>query len=112
MLADPSRTMDFLFRIRFYPPNPFFIRIATILNQTMRLSIPRLGVAALIVSANMPCSVIAQSADTTQYIFLFSDRPAGFLKMWKDGPETISERSEEHTSELQSPMYLVCRLLL
>src|SRR5437763_11831529 len=23
-----------------------------------------------------------------------------------------SERSEEHTSELQSPMYLVCRLLL
>src|SRR5437764_9770966 len=29
-------------------------------------------------------------------------------------PVTIAEalRSEEHTSELQSPMYLVCRLLL
>src|SRR5437764_2093825 len=26
--------------------------------------------------------------------------------------EQIDERSEEHTSELQSPMYLVCRLLL
>src|SRR5437879_8723203 len=26
--------------------------------------------------------------------------------------ETQQERSEEHTSELQSPMYLVCRLLL
>src|SRR5437879_11605747 len=25
---------------------------------------------------------------------------------------SFSERSEEHTSELQSPMYLVCRLLL
>src|SRR5437764_6181048 len=25
---------------------------------------------------------------------------------------TIEARSEEHTSELQSPMYLVCRLLL
>src|SRR5437763_5779888 len=25
---------------------------------------------------------------------------------------TIALRSEEHTSELQSPMYLVCRLLL
>src|SRR5437764_9745188 len=25
---------------------------------------------------------------------------------------TEAERSEEHTSELQSPMYLVCRLLL
>src|SRR5437764_9605712 len=24
----------------------------------------------------------------------------------------LAERSEEHTSELQSPMYLVCRLLL
>src|SRR5437764_6758716 len=26
--------------------------------------------------------------------------------------EVFDERSEEHTSELQSPMYLVCRLLL
>src|SRR5437879_8368578 len=25
---------------------------------------------------------------------------------------TLTTRSEEHTSELQSPMYLVCRLLL
>src|SRR5437764_10301662 len=27
-------------------------------------------------------------------------------------PDSPAERSEEHTSELQSPMYLVCRLLL
>src|SRR5437762_5407092 len=27
-------------------------------------------------------------------------------------PPCMSARSEEHTSELQSPMYLVCRLLL
>src|SRR5437763_11070022 len=27
-------------------------------------------------------------------------------------PEIQANRSEEHTSELQSPMYLVCRLLL
>src|SRR5437879_7424725 len=27
-------------------------------------------------------------------------------------PQGFSPRSEEHTSELQSPMYLVCRLLL
>src|ERR1017187_10782227 len=27
-------------------------------------------------------------------------------------PLPLAERSEEHTSELQSPMYLVCRLLL
>src|SRR5437764_4747550 len=29
-----------------------------------------------------------------------------------EGPVTSWSRSEEHTSELQSPMYLVCRLLL
>src|SRR5690348_17882624 len=27
-------------------------------------------------------------------------------------PERVAERSEEHTSELQSPVHLVCRLLL
>src|SRR5437879_13865747 len=27
-------------------------------------------------------------------------------------PRNVGTRSEEHTSELQSPMYLVCRLLL
>src|SRR5437762_14118284 len=30
----------------------------------------------------------------------------------KEGEEKTVARSEEHTSELQSPMYLVCRLLL
>src|SRR5437764_13237990 len=30
----------------------------------------------------------------------------------RDDDETSGRRSEEHTSELQSPMYLVCRLLL
>src|SRR5437879_7998919 len=29
-----------------------------------------------------------------------------------DIQEIVHNRSEEHTSELQSPMYLVCRLLL
>src|SRR5258708_20915666 len=29
-----------------------------------------------------------------------------------EGGERVSERSEEHTSELQSPDHLVCRLLL
>src|SRR5437762_11384379 len=36
-------------------------------------------------------------------------RPCGQLVVVDD---ELSARSEEHTSELQSPMYLVCRLLL
>src|SRR5437879_11111514 len=38
---------------------------------------------------------------------LLAECPVQFL-----GDFLIFERSEEHTSELQSPMYLVCRLLL
>src|SRR5437763_13036767 len=36
-------------------------------------------------------------------------RPGG---CWPDRRPQAPARSEEHTSELQSPMYLVCRLLL
>src|SRR5437879_8264749 len=32
--------------------------------------------------------------------------------LWVTADPLSVERSEEHTSELQSPMYLVCRLLL
>src|SRR5258707_4568447 len=45
-------------------------------------------------------------------------QPTWFLKvsrvMWKSLPSVapMSDRSEEHTSELQSRQYLVCRLLL
>src|SRR2546426_3995304 len=34
------------------------------------------------------------------------------LPVWKDISENEVKRSEEHTSELQSPCNLVCRLLL
>src|SRR5437764_9827452 len=34
----------------------------------------------------------------------------GYTVEWR--PDADNVRSEEHTSELQSPMYLVCRLLL
>src|SRR5437763_9638453 len=37
--------------------------------------------------------------------------PAPHFVRW-EVPITLWQRSEEHTSELQSPMYLVCRLLL
>src|SRR5437764_3503712 len=37
---------------------------------------------------------------------------AGRMELGGLGLDVPVERSEEHTSELQSPMYLVCRLLL
>ena len=51
-----------------------------------------------------------------------SMRAVGYRQVWEylDGQRDYASmvergivvRSEEHTSELQSPMYLVCRLLL
>src|SRR3712207_8063905 len=40
---------------------------------------------------------------------LFAERPRRRLQL---GHGRLGERSEEHTSELQSRQYLVCRLLL
>src|SRR5437764_2820360 len=42
---------------------------------------------------------------------VFEWNPASMRVLEKAG-YTLEARSEEHTSELQSPMYLVCRLLL
>src|SRR2546429_5308950 len=36
----------------------------------------------------------------------------GLIEVWDESSESIWERSEEHTSELQSRLHLVCRLLL
>src|SRR5690348_17748189 len=51
------------------------------------------------------------------YTTLFRSDPAGVGEQARDRPVTPrpgagDPRSEEHTSELQSPVHLVCRLLL
>src|SRR5437879_6870382 len=44
----------------------------------------------------------------------FSSKVFASIRKMPPGPSPVADpsRSEEHTSELQSPMYLVCRLLL
>src|SRR5437763_13427333 len=44
-------------------------------------------------------------------IYFHSD-DAIYVNLFIPSTVTWKDRSEEHTSELQSPMYLVCRLLL
>ena len=67
------------------------------------------------INADTVAGELAASLNAEKLILL-TDTP-GILKDPQD-PSTlidrldISTRSEEHTSELQSPMYLVCRLLL
>src|SRR3712207_8702207 len=38
--------------------------------------------------------------------------PTATASSWRTSPAPMTSRSEEHTSELQSRQYLVCRLLL
>src|SRR3712207_7659560 len=60
------------------------------------------------VSKGEPCP----SDDSAPTIF-YATAPATNDDMQFGAPQTINEdRSEEHTSELQSRQYLVCRLLL
>src|SRR5690348_17647940 len=49
------------------------------------------------------------------FTFQAMEKHAAYCAMIRLGlriPETVLVRSEEHTSELQSPVHLVCRLLL
>src|SRR3989441_8985138 len=45
-------------------------------------------------------------------VYILSDRDLAFDELRPTPPEFQLARSEEHTSELQSLAYLVCRLLL
>src|SRR3712207_8657244 len=71
-------------------------------------------------STLFPYTTLFRSADPG---FLLVGRPRAFVRKWTAltevtvpgahfVPEDSPHRSEEHTSELQSRQYLVCRLLL
>src|SRR5437879_7041229 len=61
-------------------------------------------------------SVVALVHGSSATVKRFYREPGGCIRLEPANPAVnplrVNERSEEHTSELQSPMYLVCRLLL
>src|SRR5437762_10675074 len=60
--------------------------------------------------------LVAQSHNVAQKRLIeghrLDERAANNFLMFLNEQAAATGRSEEHTSELQSPMYLVCRLLL
>ena len=58
----------------------------------------------------LPISSFSECLFATGVPFLGVDKDPRFLERLESVMKV--SRSEEHTSELQSPMYLVCRLLL
>src|SRR5437879_11541256 len=59
---------------------------------------------------NEPVNTVREDPERKGLLFAGTERSVYFS--FDDGDHWQSLRSEEHTSELQSPMYLVCRLLL
>src|SRR3712207_7043330 len=60
--------------------------------------------------APLPIRLVASEADTTSWSLEIL-HPRLDLRQWYEQTGFVA-RSEEHTSELQSRQYLVCRLLL
>src|SRR5256885_9365511 len=55
----------------------------------------------------LPRRVTVRAVEDISYLSIESD-----LQLMSSTARTVTRRSEEHTSELQSPCNLVCRLLL
>src|SRR5437879_11330839 len=65
---------------------------------------------ALPISDRAPSPLFSSAVPCTEHPAL--DAGCALVGTRKRNQESPFHRSEEHTSELQSPMYLVCRLLL
>src|SRR5437762_8571461 len=64
---------------------------------------------------NLPAPELRRMHETMLLVRFLDERLLRLQRQGRIGfyvTATGEERSEEHTSELQSPMYLVCRLLL
>src|SRR5437879_7621134 len=68
-------------------------------------AVRRIGIRTRVFSHSNTSSVALPVAGANLSVSVSTGAPS-------DSVFTVPARSEEHTSELQSPMYLVCRLLL
>src|SRR2546430_10898054 len=66
----------------------------------------------LVGAASMLLAMHGQVLDGNQPVISFFGKLEHRLRDFLDAPQYATERSEEHTSELQSQSNLVCRLLL
>src|SRR5256885_9159376 len=72
------------------------------------------GDEGILLYRGYPIEQLAEHGDflETCYLLLYGELPTAAQKADFDYRVTRHTRSEEHTSELQSPCNLVCRLLL
>src|SRR5207244_13550518 len=91
------------------PPLPYttLFRSVNILSQTAHCGQPYLTAYSASKGSLATLTKNVANAYRTHWV-----RCNAILPGWTDTPGEDATRSEEHTSELQSPDHLVCRLLL
>src|SRR2546422_4420082 len=72
------------------------------------LSLGTLGIDAVAVTTGVPDATVADARGGGVISYVTGSGSATLTGHWR----TETDRSEEHTSELQSRLHLVCRLLL
>src|SRR5256885_13247385 len=95
------------------PPRSTLFPYTTLFRSLRLLGQPHAALAAIERALGQADAVRLQTANPELRAQLQTPlRPAYDLKLALLWERTASARSEEHTSELQSPCNLVCRLLL
>src|SRR3712207_7481504 len=85
---------------------PYTTLFRSVLGPDGRLgSLPGVGLGTLDDDPHPPVVLVEEALDLRRYALLLCHLALPF-------PAHVVNRSEEHTSELQSRQYLVCRLLL
>src|SRR3712207_8784833 len=93
-------------RSTLFPYTTLFRSAARRRREDPRAAAARSGSAGRAAPAGSPRSPASSST------FEATERPDRLDTVWRGPAVAHDERSEEHTSELQSRQYLVCRLLL
>src|SRR5437879_7644646 len=84
-------------------------RLETLSDLIYGLSLS-IGAISLVITVSQSSSVDDINRNILQFLFVFLILITSWIIYTSD--MSVLPRSKEHTSELQSPMYLVCRLLL
>src|SRR3712207_8713185 len=86
--------------------------IGTLLTEKRHITKPHLIGDTEVDTARGVIHIGVHRHDTDVILYRFPHRALHFIVITDSAQLTEDERSEEHTSELQSRQYLVCRLLL
>src|SRR5690348_17879304 len=90
------------------PPRPTLFPYTTLFRSRPAVEKAHLAES----TAAFMSTVTARIEDASRYREGLVDQLTAPVRFTQAAREMIADRSEEHTSELQSPVHLVCRLLL